>query len=161
MTNCRQVYSLRSDLVDRDRNARRSRRRTRAADAEYRPDPEDPCSHDRLCRNASVDAGKCVHRAMLVPFGFIQALSTGKHEINAAEQFLFQRRQIRMGAFERGKLVHAIVNTRDRIEVGKAERHRRVVPKNVLIDRVIEKSLYVISFITAVIAISLRSPSGK
>src|SRR3954454_23084478 len=80
-------------------------------------------------------AGKSINTAMLLPFCFVKALSTGKYQISATEQIPFHDAQERRGALESRKLIHAVINHNPRREmVSELQCHGSVVPTDMLLD---------------------------
>ena len=97
--------------------------------------------HSRFAEMSRIDAaGKRIDRAVLIALRFVETLSAGEDKIYATEKFALEIRQARMRALESRELIHAIVNGCDwRKAFRKAERHRRVVPKNVLANSLFGK----------------------
>ena len=89
-----------------------------------------------LAKVGLVDAaGEGVGIGVLRALGFVQRLAPGKHEVGQLKQRLFAAFQLWVRKFEVGQLVHAVVHRQHGAEVARlAQRHGRVVPKNVVGD---------------------------
>src|SRR2546421_5961769 len=75
-------------------------------------------------------AGKCVYRAVLRSFCFIQTLPAGKDQIGAFKELFFTFLQRCGRTFERRKFIHAIVNCSECLKMlCEGEGHGRVVPE--------------------------------
>ena len=114
-------------------------------DDSYKADPRmrDPSHVGRIIRHrrrpvkmGNVDArGKGINRRVRLPLCLIQALATGENKIGRFQQLCLALCQFRRCVLERGQLVHAIVNNRDRLQMAAPfKHHRRVVPREILAD---------------------------